>query len=316
MRAVLFFLIILFSVSCADKKQEYLLLGFEKDLIPEGIAIDARSQTLFLNSLKHQKIVQCSIDGTNARDFITSSQHSYLSGFGMTVKGDTLYALGNSLPKHNSRSILLLLNTKTGGLIKSYSPVDTGFKYLNDLAVCSNGDIFITDSESDKIYTIQQNKQVLQVYLDDPAIGGSNGIAISDDEKYLYLASYKTGIRVVDRSTKKVINEANLDNRGIDGMKFYKNSLIAIVNAKQLKDENGVYRYFLNTEKTAITGSEKILSFEKNFQIPTTFAIMNDHIFFTINSQLDNLDSESGRIIDSSRLQPYRLLKLKLDIGY
>ena len=159
-------LIFISFLSCKTQDHTSISLNFQKDLIPEGITINHKTQTVFLNSLRHGKIVLCNIDGSNPKDFITDNQHGYLPGFGMFIKGDTLYALGNSLPKKNSKSILLLLNAKTGEFINSFSPEDTTFKYLNDLAVASNGDIFITDSGSNKIYTIQAKKAVLEVFLD------------------------------------------------------------------------------------------------------------------------------------------------------
>ena len=121
----------------------------------------------------------------------------------MTIKGDTLFALGNSLPRKNNKSILLLLNLKTGDLINSYSINDSTFIYLNDLAISSNNDIYITDSESNKVYTIQNSSEKLEIYLEDDEIAHSNGISISDDGKYLYLASYNTGIRIIDNKVKK-----------------------------------------------------------------------------------------------------------------
>jgi SMP-30/Gluconolactonase/LRE-like region len=302
------FLIIHSLFSCQKQDQIPLTLNFQKDLIPEGITIDTKTQTIFLNSLKHGKIMRCNIDGSNPKDFITDNQYGYLSGFGMFVKGDTLYALGNSLSKKNSKSILLLLNAKTGHFINSFSPKDTTFKYLNDLAVASNGDVFITDSESNKIYTVQAQKAVLEVYLETNEVKSSNGITISDDGKYLYLASNKKGICIVERQTKRIINQPNQDYTGIDGLKFYKNSLIGIVNAKK-GNENGIYRYFLNKENTKITRKEKFFSFKDESIISTTFSISNGYMYFVLNTQLDNLDSESGQIIDENKLETYQLMK-------
>jgi hypothetical protein len=148
--------------------------------------------------------------------------------------------------------------------------------------------------------------------LDSEELANSNGISVSDDGKYLYFASYKNGIRIVDRLTKKIINDPNSDYGGIDGMKFYKNSLVAIVNGKKVRDENGVYRFFLSKGNTAIIGKEKIIPFQENFQIPTTFTIINSYIYFVINSQLDNMDGESNRIIDTTKLKAYQLMKTKL----
>jgi sugar lactone lactonase YvrE len=214
------FLLLLF-LSCQNQDQSSIPLNFQKDLIPEGITINPKTKTIFLNSLRHGKIVSCNLDGSNPQNFITDYQYGYLPGFGMFIKGDTLYALGNSLPKKNSKSILLLLNAKTGTFINSFSLKDTTFKYLNDLAVAANGDVFITDSESNKIYTIQAKKAVLEVYLETEEVRNSNGIAISDDGQYLYIASNKKGIRIVDRQTKRINNQPNQDYTGIDGLKFY-----------------------------------------------------------------------------------------------
>jgi SMP-30/Gluconolactonase/LRE-like region len=308
MKILLIFLISVTLISCKPQDQAPITLNFQKDLIPEGITINSKTQTLFLNSLRYGKIVRCNFDGSNPQNFIADNQYGYLPGFGMFVKGDTLYALGNSLSKKNSKSILLLLNVKTGAFINSFSPKDTTFKYLNDLAVASNGDVFITDSESNKIYAIQAKRAILEVYLETDEVKNSNGITISDDEKYLYLASNKKGIRIVDRQTKRIINQPNQDYTGIDGLKFYKNSLIGIVNAKK-GDENGIYRYFLNKENTAITRKEKLFSFKDESKISTTFSISNDYMYFVLNTQIDNLDSESGQIIDEKKLEAYQLTK-------
>ena len=305
------FLILFFLITCHKQDQTLIPLNFQKDLIPEGITINPKTQTIFLNSLRHGKIIRCNLDGSNPKDFITDNQYGYLPGFGMTIKGDTLYAIGNSLSKKNSKSILLLLNAKTGAFINSFSPKDTSFKYLNDLAIAFNGDVFITDSESNKIYTIQAKKAVLEVYLETDEVKNSNGITISDDGKYLYIASNKKGIRIVDRQTKRILDESNKDFTGIDGLKFYKKSLIGIVNAKK-GEENGIYRYFLNNENTKITRKEKIFSFKDESKISTTFSISDGYMYFILNTQLDNLDSESGKIIYEKKLEAYQLMKYRI----
>jgi hypothetical protein len=313
MKIGLLFFVGLFAVSCNSNNNAMIKLDFKKDLIPEGIAIDPATNSIFLNSLTHNKIVKCHIDGSSPADFIKSNQYGYLAGFGMLVKGDTLFALGNSLQKKNSHSILLLLHVKNAALIKAYTLNDSSFHYLNDLAVTGNGDIFITDSESDKIYTVNQSTGALEIYLQSDEIAHSNGIAVSEDGQYLYLASGQNGIRILERATKKIINQPNLDYRGIDGMKFYKNSLVAIVNGKKDSSENGVFRFSLNREHNTITRKEKIIPFEDNFRIPTTFAILDGYLYFIINTQLDQLDEASGNIVDSNKLRQYELMKFKME---
>lgn len=301
--------LLVIAAACTTKNK--VLLPFQPDLIPEGIAIDSTNQTIFLSSLHHNKIVTSGIDGSDPHDFVGSGQYHFLSGFGMTIKGDTLYALGNSLPKEKSRSILLLLNKNTGALLRSYSPRDTSFKYLNDLAVSRTGDVYITDSENDKLYMVKQGTDSLRVWLASDSVANSNGIALSPDDRYLYLASAKQGIRIMDVRTQKIMNEPN-DYKGIDGMKYYQHSLIAIVNGNSDERSNGVYRYYLNEANTAIVGKKLLLAPGEDFVLPTTFAIVDGFMYFVIDSQLGNLDGDHNQIIDSTKLKTYTLLKFRI----
>lgn len=309
MRLVFLFVLL---ISCTPKEKS-IELGFEKDLIPEGIAIDPISQKVYLNSLKHAKIVRCNLDGSDAEEFLSSHEFGYRSGFGMTIMGDTLYALGNGLSKDNNTSILLLLNASSGELFHSYT-LDSGeYVFLNDIAVDSTGTVYITDSESSDIYTINAVTNQLEVFFSHDEVKHSNGIAISDDGNYLYLASFTSGIRILDIANKKLINQPNAF-KGIDGMKFYGNSLIGIVNAKRDPTQNGIFQFKLDDEGAEIQSEIKISGFEQPSDIPTTFAIDGDFMYFVADSQLDNFDQENNTILDLGQLQNYRLMKKKLPL--
>ncbi|MEX0313470.1 MAG: SMP-30/gluconolactonase/LRE family protein [Allomuricauda sp.] len=299
-------LIWIFTCISFSIQAQNIELAFEKDLIPEGIAVHTKSEKVYINSLKKNKIVRCNLDGSSPEEFIDSNQYGYLSGFGMTIKGDTLFALGNSLPKINNKSILLLLDVTTGKLIKSYPLNIPDFIYLNDIAIGSNGNIYITDSESTNIYTVNKTTEKLEIFFSNEEIKHSNGIAISPDDKLLYFASYTSGIRILDIATKRLVNQPN-DHKGIDGMKFYKNSLVGIVNSRRDKTQNGVYRFFLNEESSEVLRQEKLQNFFQVSDIPTTFDLHGDVMYFVTDSQLDNLDQENITILDPSKLENYRL---------
>lgn len=305
----LVFLLVLF-ISCTPK-EKFIKLRFEKDLVPEGIALDPISQKVYLNSLKSAKIVRCNLDGSDAEEFISSHEFGYLSGFGMTIQGGTLYALGNGLSKENNTSILLLLDTNSGELVQSYVLDNGNFVFLNDIAVDSKGTVYITDSESSDIYTINPNTNQLEVFFSNEEIKHSNGIAISDDNGYLYLASYTNGIRILDIANKKLINQPNTF-KGIDGLKYYRNNLIGIVNAKRDASQNGIFQFRLNEEGSEILSEIKISEFEQSSDIPTTFAINKNHMYFVADSQLDNFDQGNNTIVNSTTLENYRLVKKKL----
>ncbi len=287
------------------------MLGFEKDLIPEGIAIDGGAKVVYLSSLKKNKIVRSNLDGSSPINFIESNQFGYLPGFGMTIKGDTLYALGNSnTPEENNQSILLLLDVKTAHLIKSYIIDKPGFRYLNDMTISSDNNIFITDSESNKVYRIIRPNKRIEVFMETDEIIHPNGIAISTDDQHLYVASQK-GIRIIAIMSKKILNDPDLNLSGIDGLKFYKNSLIGIVNARKDAVKNGIFRYYLNEQGTSIIRSEKLVEASQT-HISTTFDILDNYMYYVSNTQLDQLNSLTNQIIDPEKLEPYVLMKRKL----
>lgn len=306
MKTIFVTLIFLSLFSCSERNTLIVELGFQKDLIPEGIAVDSHTGTVYLNSLRHGKIVASKHDGSNPADFIGSNQYGYLPGFGMTIKGDTLFALGNGKQGDTFRSVLLLLDLKTGDSIASFSISDTTLIYWNDLAVCSCKDIFVTESESNRIYKIPYSTGIPEVFIESNEILHSNGIAVSSDNKYLYAASEK-GIRVIDIQSREILNEAGRDNAGIDGLKYYRNSLFGMVNGWADVTKNGMHRFYLNDEGTAIVKKEKIIPYGENFQIPTTFDLVDNTLYFVINTQLDNLD-EGNKIVDPGKLKNYLLM--------
>ena len=311
-KSVIICLFTLVQVSCTSKKPELIQLPFQKDLLPEGIAIDSRTEKVYLNSLKNNKIVSSSIDGSNPKTFLETNEYNYLSGFGMTIKGDTLYALGNSLPEGKSKSILLLLQLSTGALIDSYSIKDSVSHYWNDLAISTTNQVFITDSESNKIYTIQRPSKTIEIYLDSEAIPNSNGITISANDNYLYLAS-DNGIAVIETASKKLLNKPKEEYSSIDGLKYYKNNLYGIVNGWGEQSQNGLFKFELNSTGTEILKSKKLVEFTERFRIPTTFDICDGYIYFITNTQIDNLDGNTNEILDLNTLEPYRMMKTPLE---
>ncbi len=299
-------------ISCATEKSEVIQLSFEKDLIPEGIAIDSTTKRVYLNSLKNNKIVSSGLDGSDPKTFLKTNQYDYLAGFGMITKGDTLYALGNSLTEDSNKSILLLLQLSSGDLIDSYSIDDANFHYWNDLVVSSNNEIFITDSESNKIYIIQRPSKTIEIYLDSEEVSNINGITISNDDEYLYLASSK-GIGIIETRSKKVINNPREEYSGIDGLKFYKNNLYGIVNAWRDKARNGLFKFKLNKTGTEILKNEKIIEFTESFKIPTTFDIFDGNIYFVTNTQMDNFNEKTNKVLDLKKLESYKMLKTRVE---
>ncbi len=300
------------SCEAPIKESGEVELEFEMDLIPEGIAFDKKRNCIYLNSLKHQKIVSYNLTTGTHQTLIESGKYGYLPGFGMIIKEDTLYALGNSLQQDDKRSILLMLDLNSGDYIDSYTPTDANKMYLNDLVVSSDDIIYITDSESNKVFKIQRPHKAVEVFLDNEAVSHCNGISLSADNSKLYLASEK-GIGIIDIANRTILNQLHTDFTGNDGLKYKDGYLLGLVNIWQSDpSKNGIFKYSLSPAGDSITNKVKILSFDESFKIPTTFDHKGEEIFFIKNTQLGNLEEETRTILDEKKLEPYILMNMTI----
>lgn len=89
----------------------------------------------------------------------------------------------------------------TSGKITNTYPVE-GAIFLNDITVSSNGKVYITDSNADHIYLLE-NGQV-STWMDDSTLQGPNGLLIEDGR--LLLASAGGGF----------LAPINLDNKSVE----------------------------------------------------------------------------------------------------
>ena len=117
----------------------------------------------------------------------------------------------------------------------------------------------------------------------------------------------------METATKKLVNRPKEHYSGVDGLKFYKNRLYGIVNGWRDVSSNGLFKFELNKAGTEILECVKIVEFTEQFKIPTTFDIFDGNIYFVINTQLDNFDENTNKILDLKRLEPYKMMKTRAD---
>ncbi|WP_276167235.1 hypothetical protein [Zobellia alginiliquefaciens] len=121
------------------------------------------------------------------------------------------------------------------------------------------------------------------------------------------------GIAVVDVTSKELLNKPKEEYSSVDGLKFYENKLYGIVNGWGDNTQNGLYKFELHSTGTEIEKSKKLVEFTERFRIPTTFDISNGYIYFITNTQIDNLDGDTNKILDSNKLEPYTMMKIKAE---
>jgi len=293
-----------------------------KDLIPEGIAYDPLSKKFFVGSTYRRKIVQVDFAG-KTEDFTAEKQDGLWGLVGMEVDAKRRYLWANSAnagadmfmkdPETETvgKTAIFKYDLQTGKLIKKYQ---TGSKenprFFNDLAISPNGDIYISESKSGEVYKIDASLDELRLLVPGGSMGYPNGIAISENGKFLYV-SHLEGITVIDlASQQRQLLEAteNTQLGGQDGMVYYQNSLIGIQALT-----GGVDRVVrLHLENPRRVKQLEILQVNHPlFALPTTGDVAGHEFYYIANSQLRSFD-EKGNILPNEKLSDAIILKVDL----
>lgn len=288
----------------------------EQDLIPEGITYSSLTNSFYVSSIYKTKIIQIDAKTGVFKDFIPSDlfQMRYL-GMVVDETKNLLWACGNMIKNNESNSTITRFDLNTGELIKSLSYKDTAVHTYNDIVLDEEGNCYFTDSHGECVYTIETTSDSISIFYQGTEISHPNGITISPDFKYLYIASTDKGIRVLDIQKREIIGRADstFSSTGIDGLKYYKKSLIGIQNAVDDKSQIKIARYFLDESGTKIIKMEIIDQNNPLFDIPTTFVIVGDDLYCLANSQLNNISSYDFKIIDHEALKEVLILKYPLE---
>lgn len=268
----------------------------EPDLIPEGIAYDKRTKSFYVGSTYLRKIVRIDKNGV-AKNFISEAQDGLRGVLGMRVdeKRRLLWAIssdaGLSMPLKNADrncigcSEVFKYDIDTGRLIKRYEIKNVPDKhFLNDIVLGTGGDAYITDTIYGAVYLISAKQDELVEFVKFEKNSYPNGIDLSPDKKKLFVA-LDGKIAVIDIASKKsefLVMPPDV-KPGIDGMYFYKNSLITI---QPFDNGKTVMRYFLNAKQDTVIKIEPVETTHSLLNQPTTGVIVGKKFYFIANSQL------------------------------
>jgi sugar lactone lactonase YvrE len=300
----------------------------ENDLVPEGLAYDPVKKAFYVSSTYKRKIIKVNAKG-KASDFIKEQQDGVHAMVGMRVdsRRRVLWAasgdVGLGMPIKNTDSLewgfsgLYKYHLKTGKLIEKYLLHKQGEKFfMNDLVLDSNGTPYITDTRAQKIYTITPNNK-LEVLLNLPSGHFPNGIDITPDGKYLFVAMYASPKAVygkIEIQSKKLdIIEIN-DNwpTGADGLYYYQKSLVAILPSPE---GDKIVQYQLNDDLLKIVEMNVIVENNPLLSQPSTGVVVGNKLYFIATSNLQlfaKLFRETNGKVNLSDLPPVRISEVVL----
>ncbi len=292
----------------------------ERNLMPEGLARDPRSDTLYLSSLRRGKIVAVDKDG-QTRDFVTARQDGLWCMLGLVVDTDRdllwVASAGQAMlsdveEAEIDRAGLFAFRLADGALEERHVLDNAdGGHLLNDLTLARDGTLLVTDTEEGSVWRCVPGERRLARLTESGAVSGANGIALSKDETRLYVA-WDLGIAVVDRDTGEVRDLSpprGATLTGVDGLEFYHGALIAIQTAIER-----VSRFELSADGWSVTEATTLLARHPLFDFPTTGDLDGDAFYFIANAQVLSVDTVDHRSVPwpAERLKDPIVLRVDL----
>lgn len=280
----------------------------------ESITSGEKRGVFYVTSIHKRKVIK--INGQTEEDFITEGQDGLGAILGIKLDSKKRYLWVCSSPMAEmknfdtlSQSLVIKYDLITRKPLQKFM-IDNE-SVVGDLLLNKKGEAFISDSKNNIIYKANERTRNLEVYFTSAEFWNIQGITFSPDERYLFIADYIKGIYRLETSTKTLTalkKNIHVSFKSVDGLLYYKNSLIAIQNGVT---PMRVTQYFLNPSMDTIIDYIIIDRAHPAFNEPTNGCIVNDTLYYLANSQWSGYD-DKHQPKPKDQMQDIIILKSKL----
>ena len=197
--------------------------------------------------------------------------------------------------------------------IKKYELKDGINHWFGDVTADSKGQIYISDGETNIIYTINRDRDELEFFYKNEEIRSLQGLAVSDDDQHLFYSGYSSGIYRLDLKTKmnlKIETDLDISTKSIDGLYYFNNSLIVTQN---LVVPMRVSQLTLSNDQLRVEAVKYLEKNNPDLNEPTLGVIKDGWFYYIANSQWGaynadgtiNLDLVDGNLILKTDISGY-----------
>jgi sugar lactone lactonase YvrE len=288
----------------------------EPDMIPEGIAFDPATRTLYVGSIRKRKIVAVSPEG-RVRDFVPSARDGLWSVLGMKIDPErrTLLACSEAdrgmegyTPGDVGKSAVFEFDLATGKTLHVYR-APAGRHLFNDLAI-THGTIWVTDSDGGSVWKIDRRSGSVARFAPAGRFVYPNGIALEPGERRLYVADDRSiwDVDLVAERRRELPHPVRTKLGQADGLYFDRGALIAIQNGNP---PIRVVRFSLTPALDRVTGEMALAEDDPRLPEPTTGAIAGDVMYLVGDAQLRAVGKD-GTLWPREKLSPVRIYAMAL----
>jgi len=288
----------------------------DKNLHPEGIEYYAKQNVFYVGSIRKKKIIKVDEKG-NCKDFAQSKDYLAIMGLAIDNDKDLLWACTTAAPEMEGytdtlegNAEILCFDLKNEKLLDRY-PVKGQKAWLGDLAISPTGEVYASSSlaEHPALFKVNKEKGITEEWLSLESLISLQGLTFNKSGELLYLADYRHGIFSINMENKqitKIQNSTPHPLKGIDGLYFYQQHLIAICNGLQPFQ---VVQFTLGEEQT-ISSFKYLDKALPEMGEPTLGTFNKNKFFYVANSPWGAYDENKNLLPD--KVQKGIILKLTL----
>jgi hypothetical protein len=261
-----------------------------------------------------RKLIAVDLAG-RARDFVSPGD----AGLGVVVglrvddaRGELWAASERMSPQPGLVRGIFRYRLSDGKLLAKYPVRDGEADLVNDLAVGPDGTLYATASNSGSLLRVLPGSAAAEVFLPPHSLPDPNGITVSHDGRFLFVAGWYGITRVDLQSKASLLLKAPpaIAVGCIDGLYQYRGDLVGIQNC--VHDSGRLLRLRLNARRDAILSRQILESYNPLFDGITTGAIAGNRFYFMANTQFRKT-GPGGSPLAGVWFNPIHVLRLDLD---
>ena len=294
----------------------------DSTLWPEGVDHDPRTGDFYVASVRRRTIVRVAPDGSTRELWPSGARDlGALLGVRVDAARERIWATTSGLKQtegyvaaDSAIAALLRIDARTGRIERRWDlPVVAGGHVLGDVALGPEGEVYVTDSNEPVLYRLRPGADTLDRFRD-PLFRGLQGMAVTPDGRFVYVADYAHGllrVRVSDGEVVRLTDAPGSTSLGCDGIALHRGAIVAVQNGVA---PARIVRFSLNAAGDAIVEARVLDQQPALAPEPTIGTIAADRFVYVANSQWETYDGE-GRRRPGAPLSGARLIAVPLEDG-
>jgi len=198
-------------------------------------------------------------------------------------------------------------------MLGSGADVPAGRHFLNALAIDRAGTIYVSDSGTPGIYRLAPGSDRLELFAGADLFHATQGLALSDDERTLFVADYTDGLWAIDlamkappKTKRRIDAPGDVWLGGMDGLSRVADGFITVQIG--VRPER-VAHLHLDASHQHITRVDILEMNHPDYAGPIQGVISGRGFLYIANSQLPIVNQQTGEI-PADRARPTIILRL------